>query len=64
MLRRRLECKEPDEGRGCAYLDMEEDLVRLVLEGCRGWPEGVAGKEDGVVRLVRVGRGKTGEGVV
>ena len=56
---RRLEGKEPDEGRGCAYLDMAEDLVRRVVEGCRGWPEGGAGKAEGVVRLVGGGRGKT-----
>lgn len=29
---RRLEGKEPDEGRGCAYMDMAEDLVQRVVE--------------------------------
>ena len=27
----RLEGKKPDEGRGCAHMDMAEDLVRHVL---------------------------------
>ena len=56
---RRLEGKEADEGRGCAYMDMAEDVVRRVVEGSRGWPEGGAGKAEGVVRLVGGGRGMT-----
>ena len=51
--------KEPGEGRGCEYLDMADDLVRLVVEWCRGWPEGDAGNAEGVVRLVGAGSGKT-----
>jgi hypothetical protein len=49
---RRLEVKKPDEGRGCAYMDMAEDLVRWVVEGCWGWPEEGAGTVEGVVRGV------------
>ena len=33
---RRVQGKEPDEGRRCAYGDMPEDLVRRVVEACRG----------------------------
>ena len=55
---RRVQGKEPDEGRRCAYGDMPEDLVRRVVEACRGWPEGAAGKAEGVVRLVGGGSGK------
>ena len=54
---RRQQRKEQDDGRGRVYTDMAEDLVRQVVEGSRGWQEGVAGKAVGVVRLVRVGRG-------
>jgi len=61
---RRLEGKEADEGRGCAYMDMAEDVVRRVVEGSRGWPEGGAGKAEGVVRLEGGGRGKTDRGDV
>ena len=71
---RRQQGKEQDDGRGCAYMDMAEDLVRRVVEGCRGWPEGGAGKAEGVVRLVggrerndagggRVGRRHGAEGL-
>ena len=56
---RRLEGKEPDERRECAYMDMAGDLVRRVVEWSRGWPDGGAGKAEGVVRLVGGGRGKT-----
>ena len=58
---RRVQGKEPDEGRRCAYGDMPEDLVRRVVEACRVWPEGAAGKAEGVVRLVGGGKGKKGE---
>ena len=45
---RRLEGKEPDEERGCAYMDMAEDLVRRVVEGCWGWPEKARGRRRGL----------------
>jgi hypothetical protein len=51
--------KTPNEGMGCAYMDMPEDLVLRIVEACRGWPEGGAGKAEGVVRLVEGGRGET-----
>ena len=57
----RVQGKEPDEGRRSAYGDMPEDLVQRVVEACRGWPEGAAGKAEGVVRLVGGGKGKKGE---
>ena len=59
----RLEGKKADEGRRCAYMDMAEDLLQVV-EGCRGWPKGVAGNEEGVVRLMGWGRGNTDDGAV
>ena len=44
---RRLEGKEPDAGRGCACIDMTEDLVQQVVERCRNWPEGARGRRRG-----------------
>mmetsp|Transcript_1036 Transcript_1036/g.1328 ORF Transcript_1036/g.1328 Transcript_1036/m.1328 type:complete len:94 (-) Transcript_1036:224-505(-) len=36
----------------CAYASMPGDLVRRVVEACVSWPEGQAGKLEGVVRLL------------
>ena len=61
-LTRRVEAKELTgggegaggcSGQGCLYLRrMPEELVRKVVEACRGWPEGCAGEADGLVRLL------------
>jgi alpha-tubulin suppressor-like RCC1 family protein len=51
-----------DEGRGCSHVSkLDGDLVKLVVDWCRGWPEGGAGELEGVVRLMGGGlmRGKT-----
>ena len=31
---------------------LADHLVKMVVTACRGWPEGAAGKEEGVVRLL------------
>ena len=49
-------------GDGVMLLAGETGLVKMVVEGCRGWPEGVAGKAEGVVRMVGGGRGVTSGG--
>ena len=40
---------------------LADHLVEMVVEACRKWPEGAAGKEEGVVRVLGGGliwRGK------
>ena len=39
-------------GDGCVFEGLTDDVVEMVLEACREWPEGAAGKEEGVVRLL------------
>jgi hypothetical protein len=42
-----------DEGKGCAHVSMLDDnLVKMVVEASRSWPEGGAGELEGVVRLM------------
>ena len=31
---------------------LADHLVEMVVKACREWPEGAAGKEEGVVRLL------------
>ena len=37
---------------GCVFADLTDHLVEMVVKACREWPEGAAGKEEGVVRLL------------
>ena len=37
---------------GCVFRDLADHLVEMVVEACREWPEGAAGKEEGVVRVL------------
>ena len=39
-------------GDGCVFGGLAGHLVEMVVEACREWPEGAAGKEEGVVRLL------------
>ena len=32
--------------------DLADHLVEMVVRACREWPEGAAGKEEGVVRVL------------
>jgi len=42
-----------DNNMGCEYAAMPEELVQRVVAACgaRSWPEGPAGRLEGVVRL-------------
>ena len=35
---------------------LADHLVEMVVKACREWPEGAAGKEEGVVRLLGGGQ--------
>ena len=53
----RLQDKAPAtvSGRGgdeCVFGGLADHLVKMVVKACREWPEGAAGKEEGVVRLL------------
>lgn len=37
---------------GCAFVGLPAEIVRKIVDLCRGWPEGCAGEVEGVVRLV------------
>ena len=39
-------------GDGCAFGDLADHLVEMVVKACWEWPEGAAGKEEGVVRVL------------
>ena len=39
-------------GDGCAFGDLADHLVEMVVKACLEWPEGAAGKEEGVVRVL------------
>ena len=39
-------------GGECVFGGLADHLVKMVVTACRGWPEGAAGKEEGVVRLL------------
>jgi len=43
-----------DNSKGCEHALMPEELVQRVVEACgtRSWPEGPAGRLEGVVRLL------------
>ena len=36
----------------CVFWGLADHLVEMVVKACREWPEGAAGKEEGVVRLL------------
>ena len=40
----------------CKYLQMPAELVQMVVEACRGWPEGVPAEASGLARLMGGGR--------
>jgi len=48
-----------DDSIGCAYATMSDDLLKQVVAACGSWPEGRAGKLEGVVRLMGGGMMKT-----
>ena len=41
--------RESDE---CVFGGLTDHLVKMVVMACREWPEGAAGKEEGVLRLL------------
>jgi RCC1 and BTB domain-containing protein len=61
---RRLQCllvkavKAAGGGGGdeCVFGGLADHLVEMVVKACREWPEGAAGKEEGVVRLLGGGQ--------
>jgi len=48
-----------DKGKDCEYVTMPDELVQRVVEACMSWPEGRAGKLEGVVRLLGGGMMQT-----
>ena len=47
--------KAAAEGGGgdeCVFGGLADHLVEMVVKACREWPEGAAGKEEGVVRVL------------
>ena len=43
-------------GGECVFGGLADHLVEMVVKACREWPEGAAGKEEGVVRLLGGGQ--------
>ena len=41
-----------DVGDECVFGGLADHLVEMVVKACREWPEGAAGKEEGVVRVL------------
>ena len=41
-----------EAGGQCVFEGLTDHLVEIVVKACREWPEGAAGKEEGVVRLL------------
>jgi hypothetical protein len=39
-------------GDECVFGGLADHLVEMVVKACREWPEGAAGKEEGVVRVL------------
>ena len=39
-------------GDECVFGGLADHLVEMVVKACWEWPEGAAGKEEGVVRLL------------
>ena len=42
---------------GSVFGGLADHLVEMVVNACREWPKGAAGKEEGVVRLLGLGAG-------
>ena len=43
-------------GGECVFGGLADHLVEMVVKACWEWPEGAAGKEEGVVRLLGGGQ--------
>ena len=55
----RLQDKAAAAGGGgdeCVFGGLADHLVEMVVKACREWPEGAAGKEEGVVRVLGGGQ--------